>query len=139
MAIIDFAKRELEMLRGPNPAPDKMQDQIETAILDIVDKFAGQGHSGSSASYTIACIEKLLRFEPLTPLTGVDDEWANVSDGLYQNKRCSRVFKDANGQVYDINGKVFREPSGACFTNRDSRVPVVFPYTPKTEIVDVAA
>ncbi len=61
-------------------------------------------------------------------------------DGMWQNKRCFRVFKDSkDGPVYDIEGKVFREPDGACFTNGDSRVAVVFPYTPTREYVDVPA
>lgn len=55
----------------------------------------------------------------------------------HQNKRCSHVFKDKDGNAYDIDGKVFREPDGCCFTSKDSFVPVTFPYTPKTEYVDV--
>jgi len=47
------------------------------------------------------------------------------------------VFKDETGEAYDINGKVFREPSGSCYTSFESRVPVTFPYTPTTEYVDV--
>lgn len=29
------------------------------------------------------------------------------------------------------------EPDGGCYTSRDSLVPVTFPYTPKSEYVDV--
>ena len=84
-------------------------------------------------------------FEPLVPLTGEDWEWVDVSDlsgrTLYQNKRCSHVFKDDNG-AYDMHGIVWYEwytdeETGekykSTFTSRESRVPVTFPYTPKTE------
>ena len=93
----------------------------------------------------------LAEFEPLVPLTGEDWEWSDVSefggrdDGpLYQNKRCSHVFKDSKG-AYDIDGIVWYdwhtdEKTGerhkVHFTSRDSRVPVTFPYTPKTEYIE---
>lgn len=147
MALVDFAKKELAGLRSSG-APDgddrsdAMQDAIERDIIEIIERFAAQGHSGSSASYAISCLERLLRYEPLTPLRGTDDEWNEVGEQnggpLYQNNRCSRVFKDPTG-AYDIYGKVFREPNGACFTSRDSRVAVTFPYTPTTIFVDRAA
>jgi hypothetical protein len=58
---------------------------------------------------------------------------------MWQNNRCCHVFKDNAGNAYDIDGKIFREPDGACYTSRDSRVPVTFPYTPVREYVDVEA
>jgi hypothetical protein len=134
MALIEFAKAELALIRGGEP--DEMQDAIEKCVLDLIALFADQGHSGSSASYVTGIVEKLMRFEPLTPLTGADDEWCEVTSDTFQNKRCPHVFKE-NGEAYDIDGVVFREPSGACFTSRDSRVPVTFPYVPKTEYRDV--
>ena len=106
---------------------------------NIARVFSLEGHSGASASIVIPWIEKALSWEPITPLTGEDDEWGDVSglSGrlLWQNKRCSRVFKDADGSCYDVQGRVFREPSGACYTNGNSRAAVVFPYVPHTEYV----
>ena len=46
------------------------------------------------------------------------------------------VQVEVGGQM---RGKVFRDPDGFCFTNRDSRTPVTFPYTPATVYVDVPA
>jgi hypothetical protein len=83
-------------------------------------------------------------------LTGEDWEWNNVSDVFgcetYQNKRCSAVFKQTDkfdGQPYYLDGKVFwewyksddGEMSKSYFTGGDSQVPIVFPYTPKSEYV----
>ena len=119
---------------------DDMQEAICSDAMEIIDIFAEQGHSGSSAPYLINMLEKLLKFEPLVPLTGEDWEWNEVGDGVFQNNRCSHVFKQADrfdGQAYDIQGKVFVEACGTAYTNRDSHVPVTFPYTPKTEFVNV--
>lgn len=83
---------------------------------------------------------KLANFEPLSPLTGEDSEWTEIADGVFQNKRCSHVFKQHDrfgGQAYDIDGKVFREPNGNCYTSIDSFVPITFPYVPQTIYVDV--
>lgn len=123
------------------PDNDEMQDAIGENILDVVAMFGLEGHSGSSAPYTIRYIEKALRFEPLSPLTGADSEWGEPFDygGGRQNKRCGNVFKDADGRAYDIDGRVFRDPSGCCYTSKDSRVYITFPYTPTTEYVDVPA
>lgn len=129
--LLAHADRELKDARGSDLASN---------LKEIVLVFATQGHSGFSASLAIDCLVKLLRFEPLGPLTGSDDEWNEVGPGVFQNNRCSRVFKQADrfdGQAYDIEGKVFREPNGACYTSRDSMTPVVFPYHPETVFVDV--
>ena len=114
---------------------DGMQEMMCKHVMKLLEVFADEGHSGSSAPYAVRLFEKLARFEPIVPLSGDDSEWNDVGDGVYQNKRCSHVFKE-NGIAYDSQGRVFREPNGACFTNRDSRVTVTFPYTPKTEYVD---
>lgn len=113
-------------------------------ILELLEVFSKQGHSGSSAPYCIDLFTKLARFEPLCPLTGEDSEWVNVveysgsgADPVWQNKRCSHVFKGPDGRAYDIDGRVFVEPNGNAYTNFDSRVYVTFPYTPKTEYVQV--
>lgn len=135
---IAFAKRELEALgydlydteEGPNK-------WIQENVLELLEVFAAQGHSGFSAPYCIELFSKLASWQPVAPLTGDDSEWTQVCPDMWQNKRCGHVFKDEDGRAYDINGKIFREPDGCCYTSRDSRVYITFPYTPKTEYVDV--
>lgn len=134
---ISFARSELARIRNPDGKPDEMQDAIERHILKMVRTFSDEGHSGSSASYTIGILQKLLRFEPLTPLTGEDEEWNEVGDGHWQNRRCGHVFKGADGIAYDIDGRVFTDPDGCSYTGRESRVTVTFPYVPHTEYVCV--
>jgi len=123
---------------------DEMQEMICNHVLKLLDVFGEEGHSGSSAPYAINLFEKLAKFEPIAPLTGEDWEWTEVADGIFQNKRCSHVFKDKNkfdGHAYDIDGIVWwewykDEATGemrkSYFTDYESQVKVTFPYTPKT-------
>jgi len=119
-----------------------MNSEMCMCVLEVLEVFAGQGHSGMTASYVLGILEKVMKFEPLTPLTGDDDEWVHICDDrtgnedIWQNKRCSRVFK-THTEVYDIDGKIFIEPDGGSYTSMNSRVPVVFPYTPKSVHVNV--
>jgi hypothetical protein len=86
----------------------------------------------------------LANFEPITPLTGEEQEWRDISsyggEPWWQNIRCSRVFKNADGSAYDGEGVVFYDervdeqgkPFRTHYTSRESSVPVTFPYTPTT-------
>lgn len=129
---------------------DEMQQAICEHVLKLLDVFAAEGHSGSSAPYAVDLFKKLAMFEPLVPLTGEDWEWNEISAGMmgrpgvYQNKRCSHVFKE-NGEAYDSQGIVFwdwytDEETGekykSYFTSIDSRVKIEFPYTPKVEYAE---
>lgn len=122
---------------------DDMQEAICKHVLKLLDVFSTEGHTGSTAPYAIGLFSRLAKFEPIAPLTGEDSEWIKHDYGssvTYQNKRASHVFKDEDGQAYDIEGKVFWEwampyegrepfePYKSYYTNRDSRVPVTFPY-----------
>jgi len=123
---------------GMYGSDDEMNNEMCNHILKMIDVFVEEGHSGFSAEYAINILQKLLRWEPLSPLTGGDDEWCEVSDELFQNKRLSHVFKNGkDGQAYDIEGKVFVEPDGGSYTSRDSLVYIEFTYVPNTEYVNV--
>lgn len=127
---------------------DEMQEAICNGVLKMLDIFADEGHSGSSAPYAINLFKKIASFEPLGPLTGEDDEWVCHQDGrtdgvaVYQNKRMGSVFKQSDrfdGQAYWLDGKVFWEwtshsdiddgkPFKSYWTNADSRVVIEFPW-----------
>lgn len=124
---------------------DEMQEAICNHVLALLQVFADEGHSGSSAPYAINLFKQLASFEPIVPLTGEDWEWNECSDGVFQNKRCSHVFKQADrfdGQPYDVEAVIFwdwytdpetGEKSKSYFTSRDSTRPITFPYTPVRE------
>lgn len=143
MTTLSHAERELDILGLTKDSEDELNRLMREDILDIIDMFSTQGHSGVSASYAIGILEKLLRFEPITPLTGEDDEWVALGysdDVYYQNKRSSRIFKGTDGRAYDIEGIIFYEEyidddgdlRKSHFTSGDSRVYITFPYTPVT-------
>jgi len=144
MSLHDHAVHELNLIGMTEDSPDEMNRAMRKHILHMMQEFAEEGHSGFSASYAIGLLEKLLRYKPLTPLTGADDEWVDVAEQsggiLWQNKRASHVFKDNEG-AYDIDGKVFwewytdpetGEKSKSHFTCKESRVMIQFPYVPIT-------
>ena len=136
---IEHAKREFLAL-GYEPIEKCENDPnkwIQESVLELLKVFGKQGHSGSSALFCAKYFKKLALFEPLSPLTGKDDEWNEIGKNTWQNRRCSHVFKEADGKAYDIEGKVFRDKNGGRYTGKDSRVYVKFPYIPKTEYIDV--
>jgi len=134
MNLIDHAKQEFETRDWPGDC--EMQRAVCGNILELLEVFSKQGHSGSSASYVLGLFNTLASFAPIAPLTGADNEWVEVEDGVYQNKRCSEVFKE-EGEAYWIRGKIFRDKDGCLYTNSDSHVPISFPWTkPKSEIID---
>lgn len=142
MSLVEYAKKELDLIDMRDDSPDEMNREMRKCILDIIELFASQGHSGFSASYLTDTVSKLMRYAPLSPLTGEDDEWMDISSHMgegkpwFQNRRHSSVFKDETG-AYDIDGKVFVNQHGVAFTSAESRTPVTFPYTPTTEYIHI--
>ena len=141
MTLLAHAETELKaigMLDG-----DEMNEAMSKNVFELLAVFSKQGHSGFSALYAVGLFEKLARFEPLAPLTGADEEWCCVSEAsgepMWQNKRASHVFKGGDGQAYDIQAVIYREPSGATFTRGGSRHYVTFPYSPSRKTVQVDA
>lgn len=118
-------------------AEDGMQVSILQCVMELLEKFYEQGHSGMSSSYALKVFMKLADFEPLGPITGDDSEWCHLGydDNMsHQNKRCSHVFKGSKG-AYDSQYYVFVDPNGSACTNSESRKYIEFPYTPKTVYV----
>ena len=130
MSLVEYAKSELSRIKRDE---DGMQDLINKDILSIVEMFSEQGHSGFSANYALSILERLLRFKPITPLTGEDGEWNAISHGSHQNKRCSSVFRNADGTAHDIDGIVVSDNGGITwFSSGRFRKDVTFPYFPPT-------
>jgi len=79
---------------------------LAEAVLEIVKIFARQGHSGMSATLTIQLLEKLLKYETLTPITDSSEDWMEVSEemmgrkGVWQSKRNPALFSEDGGRTY---------------------------------------
>jgi hypothetical protein len=90
-------------------AKELYDGMVEKAVLDLIDVFADQGHSGLSTSIVIGLFEKLALLKPLSPLTGEDDEWTEVSDGVFQNKRAAFEERAARALIFHGGDNVVRK------------------------------
>ena len=102
-------EKELEILEQNNKGEDLTITPYIKDIKNLIKTFNNQGHSGCSAGmsapYLADVIKKILLFETISPLTGEDDEFRDISresgECLLQNKRDSSVFKEKDGCTYN--------------------------------------
>jgi hypothetical protein len=139
--LLKHAERELSLIGYDGK--DEYNNMAKAAIMELLATFANQRHSGFSASYVTDIFNKLARFETLSPLTGENNEWNDVTEmsgdrkTLFQNNRNSAVFKDDTGCYY-INACLWVEDNGNTYANKKSRGYIKsFPFTPKTFYVKV--
>lgn len=103
MNMVEYAANELRRA-GLFDEDSDYDGMLGDAVLEIVKVFSKQGHSGMSAAMVTAILEKLLRYEPLTPLTSDPDEWMNVSDiagaECWQSTRDPSVFSRDGGKTW---------------------------------------
>lgn len=116
MSIITQAKEELKRIN--------FGEEDSAVMIDILERFFDQWDSGG-AVYAVAVapvLQRLIAGKCLSPLTGEDDEWAEVAPSVFQNKRIGSVFKDPRfheGKLaYDLDN-----PAGP-------REAITFPYYP---------
>ena len=114
--------------------PNKWLAESTEQLLAVLSH---EGHSGGSIGFALKFFDTMARFKPWGPLTGDDDEWVEIGDNYYQNRRCHSVFKK-DGSAYNINGRVFHDGDGICCTNIHSHTPVTFPYAvpDSPEVID---
>lgn len=151
-----FARQELDILEAT--VPDALVTPFRNEILALCEAFGRSGQSGGSAPYVASAItqalNKLLLQSPICEITGHESEWVNVSqysDGewLFQNSRCSSVFKSSDGICHYIDAIVFQGEdkfdtfTGAVYKDDTyfeligSSQNIKLPFTPKTFYVDV--
>lgn len=100
--LIDHATRELK-LSGVDE--DIYGDMTSKAVLELLEVFSNQGHSGASAGLVISLFTKLARFENLTPLTDDPEDWVHVGPTMWQNRRNGAAFSDNGGKTYRLLGE----------------------------------
>jgi hypothetical protein len=134
--ILKHAERELSLIGYDGK--DEYNNMAKAAIMELLTTFANQGHSGFSANYIANIFNKLARYETLSPLTGEDNEWKDVTEmsgdrkTLFQNNRDSAVFKDDTGCYY-IHAIIWVGETGDTYTDKKSCGYIKsFPFTPKT-------
>ena len=160
----NFAKQELDILAAT--VPDAIITPFANEILALCEAFGKSGQSGGSAPMTASAISQAVKHlmlqEPICPITGADEEWVNIRDVsnedemMYQNKRCSALFKSKSGKCWYVNAIVKKVvQTGHCFTGSfwlskedflsgdktkkigSAQYVKSFPFTPKTFYIDV--
>ena len=121
MGLVDFAKKELELIKAFDKEGDFYGGMTGKSVLELIEVFAKQGHSGMNAGIVRQLFHKLADYKPLSPLTLEDDEWNQGLDGssLYQNKRNFSVFKDGkDGRAYYGKAYTKKTQKGTCWSGR---------------------
>lgn len=95
--LVQHARLELERI-GEEP-------ETVRGYLEMISIFSRMGHSGGSASVFIPTLNELLQFNNLSPLTNDPEEWMDVTDGMWQNRRCSKAFSNDGGKTYTLLGE----------------------------------
>lgn len=114
--MLEWAKKELDKIDKDNKG---IQFLVNNNILELLQVFDNQNHSGTTAKYVTDIFSRLTSGKPLTALTGEDEEWGTILsiNNTQQNLRCSSVFRNNfdNSTAKDNNGNVS----------------ITFPYMPK--------
>jgi hypothetical protein len=147
MSLTEHAKSELE-LAGLFDKDSDYDGMIGEAVMELMEVFSKQEHSGYSAPRVSSIFKTLADYEPLRPITCDDNEWGvAVGENTFQNKRLSSVFKEGKeGKPYYLDAIVFRGQNGSCFTGSStlkdgseiySRQFIKTPFKPKSFYIDV--
>lgn len=127
MSIIDRARIELEAIN--------FGKEDTEAMIGLLRKFFDQWDSGGAVAAVTPVLVRLIKGQPLSPLTGDESEWYAPMDGvpMLQNKRCSSVFKDWRAEDGNLSAKA----GEGKLTIHDLDNPAWngdFPYDPETRL-----
>jgi hypothetical protein len=97
--LVDHARRELALIGE--------DDWLTNGLCKVVAAFAEMGHSGFSAEHCTTVLEKLLRYQPLSPITDDPAEWLDRAremggEPFWQNTRDSRAMSTDGGKTYTL-------------------------------------
>lgn len=118
MSIIEQAKAELALVN--------FGEEGSRVMVEILEKFFDEWDSGGAVYFAAPVLQRLIAGKPLSPLSGADDEWCEVGPSVWQNRRCSTVFKqERDGKIESYN------------IDTPGRPAITFPYWP--DKADVAS
>ena len=128
-----------------SPEEWEVYEQYKDVIEQIAKIFEEQKHSGFTAHWFAPRIAKLvenrLLDKPFVSIHEGEEEWVEISNGRYQSKRCSGLFKEQNQPPYYLEAIVWVEPSGAAFTGTVNGITshqyIKYPFYPKHFFVKV--
>jgi hypothetical protein len=95
---MNFVDKEIEILLKENP--DALIKDFIPEIKSLVKKFNDSGQSGGSAPFYAnsisQTIKKLCLKEPISQISGIDEEWGNVT---YINDNVDMYYKTLNKKI----------------------------------------
>lgn len=109
-----FALPIIRKTAAPDPCIEhyKREGGGMQEVIDLLSLFSLQGHSGVSAAITVRGFTRAANLLPFSPLLFSDNEWTELGNGEYQNKRDSSVFREQDGRITDISAITWIEKSG---------------------------
>lgn len=105
-ALVHHARHELQRAYIADADTDVA---VSNVVMDVVNVFAERDLEQCQMAAALGLLDKLLRFQPLTPLTSDPDEWMDVSEAsggnpMWQSRRKASVFSKDGGQTwYDLD------------------------------------
>lgn len=106
--LTSHAQRELE-LAGLFDQDSDYEGMLGEAVLELMQTFSSQGHSGFSALLTADIFGRLVKWEPLTELTDNPNEWNDLREEFdpgdvvgmeFQSNRKPSCFSSDGGKTY---------------------------------------
>ena len=151
-SILDWAVREVEIAcKKINPNRKEGEFDYDCACYESALKafksLCEDGHSGNSIIMTKNILNRLIDNKPLTFIEDTDDVWDLITEGKYQCKRMSSLFKTINA---DGTIKYSNVNSSYCIDIHDAEktyylklvrdiieemFPITMPYMPSTPIM----
>lgn len=116
--LIAHARHEMEFL-GLFDEDSDYGGMIAKTVMELMELFASQGHSGYSAGLVASLWYTLAQWKTLYPITNEPSEWNEVTDAMYtkeqiangdriwQSKRSPSIFSKDGGKTWeDMNNKI---------------------------------
>ena len=100
--------------KGEINSDEDWDREIRKSVMKIIQSFAKDRHSGTSAGQVIGIVHQLLQFKPLSPLTNDPNEWQKIAEDmagqndLWQNRRNGAAFSHDGGKTFYIVDKYTR-------------------------------
>lgn len=152
MNMIEWAENEIRIALARENENDSFYEYIKAcheSALKAYKSLCGDGHSGMSISITRDILNRLIKYQPLTPIEDAEDVWTEhfgmrEDDRIkvYQCKRMGCFWKDVypdgtvryqdNDRAYgvNINDPVCTYHSGLLTRIVDEMFPIAMPYCP---------
>lgn len=108
MTLMQHAKREMSLAGLYDADTDYGSGTIADSVMELIEVYARQEHSGGSAMMVRELFHDLSQFKPLIPISSSPNEWMDVSEAsgrpMWQNIRDASKFSRNGGKTwYDID------------------------------------